>query len=797
MVRSCPPRVRARFVALAAAASLAASVHAQESAPPEPAKSAKEQQAQSLQAVVVTGTRTSTRTVAESLAPIDLLPAKALQQSGSSELSTVLSRILPSFNFPRPSVTDGTDTVKPAQLRGLSPDETLVLVDGKRWHGSALVNVNGSQGRGSSPVDLNAIPIYALQRVEVLRDGASAQYGSDAIAGVVNLVLKKGPGAGHVDSRVGEFKKHDGKLFQIGADDGFELGRGGWLRIAAEYDHQDFTNRAGPDTRFPGEPTFGTQTFRFGDPQLRNRMVFLNSELPLSDNVTFYWLGDFSKRNAETAGFFRHQTDSRNIPSIYPDGFTPLFENVSKDKALVAGLKGTAAGWNWDVSANYGSNRFDYNTANTLNVDLGPTSPTSFYDGTLYRAQRLVNADFSREFDFAGLQHPVNVAWGLESRHEVFTIYAGEPGSYFGSGSQVFPGYRPTDAGSHSRNSYAAYVDFEANLTDKLAAGLAARHEHYDDFGNADSGKLSLRYDFTDRFALRGTVSNGFRAPSLSQEFYQSTATVFIGGVPFDVRTFAVTDPVAVALGAEPLKPEKSRNYSIGMVAQPVDGLYFTLDAYQIDIDDRIILSENLTGSAVAAFLAANGFPNANGGRYFTNAADTRTRGVDLVGSYLLDLSRYGTLNLTLGYNHNKNEIRSIAPNPPQLSANGLALQRIGRVEQGRITEGTPRDKLSLGGDWTIDRYEFHADATRYGSFSVLNSNPTLDQTFGAAWVLDVSASAHFGHWTFSVGSDNVTNRYPDRVLFANSLNGILPYPQDAPFGFNGAFYYAKAAFDW
>jgi iron complex outermembrane receptor protein len=360
----------------------------------------------------------------------------------------------------------------------------------------------------------------------------------------------------------------------------------------------------------------------------------------------------------------------------------------------------------------------------------------------------------------------------------------------------VVPGFRPQDSGSFDRDSNAVYLDLESDVTDQFATSLAVRYEDYSDFGSTTSGKLSGRYSFTDTVALRGTVSTGFRAPSLAQQFYATTATNFIGGVPFDVRTFAVTDPVAIALGAEPLQAEESTNVSLGLSLQPTDDLNITIDAYQIDVDDRIILSENLTGTAVQQFLASQGILNANGGRYFTNAIDTRTRGLDIVASYGFTLGD-GDLSVTAGVNFNDVDITAIAPNPEELQQGGLQLQRIGRVEQGRVEVGSPDNKLNLGADYSLGNFSLNTNLTRYGEVSVLNTNPDLDQTFGSEWVLDFSASYTLDAWRFTVGADNVLDNYPDEVLFANSTSGILPYSSTSPFGFNGAFWYGKATFRW
>lgn len=754
-------------------------------------------QAAELDTVVVTGTRSANRTLGESLSPIDLLSADTLNNSGTPELNQALSKLLPSFNFPRPSITDGTDHVRPAQLRGMSPDQVLVLVNGKRRHTSAVVNLNGSQGRGSAAVDLNAIPFYAIDRIEVLRDGASALYGSDAIAGVINIVLKGGDEGGTVETRYGQMSAGDGELIQAGADMGVKLNADGWIHLSAEYRDRADTNRSRPDLRTLQTPaTYATVNHRFGDADTNDQIFFFNGQVGLPAEAELYFFGNLGDREGDAAGFYRRAFDSRNVVAIYPDGFLPIINSVAEDTSVVMGVRGdTEGGWTWDVSANYGANDFDFIITNSLNNSLGAASPTEFFAGTLHSAQNLFNADVSKYFEGL-IGNGLNVAFGAEHRKDSYRIEPGEEASYVGTGSQVFPGFRPQDSGSFDRDSNAVYLDLESDVTDQFATSLAVRFEDYSDFGSTTSGKLSGRYSFTDTVALRGTVSTGFRAPSLAQQFYATTATNFIGGVPFDVRTFAVTDPVAIALGAEPLQAEESTNVSLGLSLQPTDDLNITIDAYQIDVDDRIILSENLTGTAVQQFLASQGILNANGGRYFTNAIDTRTRGLDIVASYGFTLGD-GDLSVTAGVNFNDVDITAIAPNPEELQQGGLQLQRIGRVEQGRVEVGSPDNKLNLGADYSLGNFSLNTNLTRYGEVSVLNTNPDLDQTFGSEWVLDFSASYTLDAWRFTVGADNVLDNYPDEVLFANSTNGILPYSSTSPFGFNGAFWYGKATFRW
>jgi iron complex outermembrane receptor protein len=825
------------LLAAAAAPALSAQTHPQP--PAEPTPQAAGDQATTLDALVVTGTRSRTRTVGESLAPIDVLGEQELQNAGTPELQSVLARQVPSFNFPRTSITDGSDHIRPAQLRGLSPDQTLVLVNGKRFHRTAIVNVNGTVGRGSSPVDLNAIPLAAIRSVEVLRDGAAAQYGSDAIAGVVNILLKRADQGGEIDARVGETSEGDGELTQGSVNAGFALGGDGFLNVTAEYRDKNFTNRSGPDRRQqypllpdgspdPREATINRINHRFGDAATIDRSLFFNAELPLTETLSLYGFGGWSGRDGESAGFFRRAMDARNVPAIYPDGFLPLIVSNVSDLSLVAGVKGAfGSDWatplNWDLSVNTGGQEFDFFVENSLNTSLGAASPRSFYAGTLDYRQHAVNLDFNTGFDVGWMSGPLNLAFGAEAREEEFVLAAGAPESYIGGapgvapGAQVFPGFRPSDEADASRDSWAVYADLEGDLTERFSMGIAGRYEDYSDFGTTTSGKLSARFAFNERWALRGTVSNGFRAPNLQQQYYSTTATNFINvdGVlqPFEVRTFPVDSPIAVALGAEPLKAEESRNFGLGLVAQPLDTLNFTVDFYRIDIDDRIVLSENLTGTAIADYLTAQGFPGVTGGRYFTNAIDTRTDGVDIVGRWTPDFGAAGNLSLTVGYNRNDTDITRIAPNPPELQAIDPNLVRFGRVENGRLTVGSPKDKWILGGDYRVGPFSASLLATRYGRWQVLASDPAFDDDFGPDWVVDLSLSYRLNRFTFTVGGENLFDQYPDGISTVlvtdgngfvssgpgdNSNAGILPYPRDSvPYGFNGRFVYARVNYRW
>jgi len=760
-----------------------------------------------LQSVVVTGTYAKNRRTIDSESPVDIISARELQASGSTELATVLGRLVPSMNFPRPSGADASDAVRPAQLRGLSPDQTLVLVNGKRRYTSAVVNVNGTQGRGSAPVDLNAIPLAAIERIEVLRDGAAAQYGSDAIAGVINIILRKGAEGGDIEVGYGEYKEGDGKQRTLRGSTGFALGDQGWVRVAIEAAERDPTNRAGADVRNPREPRYGEVSQRYGDPESHPRSIFVNSQYRVTDDIDWYTFANLGERKTSAAATWRtaYASTAPNAPlrsPLYPEGFLPLQNSTSTDQSLVTGLRGELSGWRWDASLNYGSNRFRLNLDDTANLDLGAASPTHFYAGLLQNTQGLFNFDIAKEFPVSAFSGPLTVALGVEARHEQYEIGAGDVASYSGSGAQGFSGFRPVNAGKNSRNNKSIYANFEADITKQFSASAAVRHERYSDFGNTTSVKGSTRYAFNPQVSLRATASSGFRAPSLAQQFYTITTTNFsvINNVntPIETGTFAVGSAAADALGAQQLKAEKARNYSVGLQVQPTRNWSASVDAYRIDIDDRIALSTSMTLSPALRNTLANQGLLVGAARYFTNAIDTRTTGVDVVSTYRWDLASAGRYDFTLAYNRNKSSVQHVNDNPAILTANGLTL--IDRQTINRLTVGSPKDKFSLATDYTLGAWNARGVITRYGRFTVPQNVPAQDQVYDPQWVLDLSASVKLSkNWRLSVGVDNVTDKYPDTITsVANlNLNGINQYSGWAPNGFNGRYYYAKAGYSW
>lgn len=749
-----------------------------------------------LQAVVVTGTRRIDRSRAESESPVDVIDASELRRGGNTELATVLAQLLPSLNFPRPSLTDASDAVRPAQLRGLSPDQTLVLIDGKRRHSGSVVNINGTAGRGSAPVDLNAIPIAAIERIEVLRDGAAAQYGSDAIAGVVNIVLKKGATGGSLAGEWGQTDAGDGGRTSGAASIGLTVGDSGWLRLAAETRHQQRTNRAGVDSRdAASEPRRGQVNNRLGDPDSTQQSLILNGQWDIS-GLQVYGTGTYSHRNTTSAAFWRTQATAvaNNVAALYPEGFLPLEASTSQDASLVVGVRGQTGVWQWDASVNHGRNDFDIDVSNTANYSLGAASPTRFDAGGLSNRQTVANLDASRELVWGG-PSPAVLSLGAEWRQERYAIRAGAPGSYTNGGASGFPGFQPTNAGEHQRHNVAIDAGLEGSLTQRLSASAAARIEDYSDFGRASAVKLSGRYVVADALSVRGTVSTGFRAPSLAQQYFATTSTNLINGALVEAGTFPVESAAAQALGAKPLRAEKARQASVGLQWQPTRDWQTTLDAYQIDIDHRILLSGNLSlPAALRSQLAASGVL-VSAGRYFTNALDTRTRGVDLVSTWRQVWGGAGRGQYTVAFNHNKNSVRSVEANPQLLTDNNLVL--IDRVTLARATVSSPTSKLLLTAQHQWGPWSARLAATRYGSYDVRQSSAVNDQTFSAAWLLDVSAGWTQGPWEVQVGVDNLSDRYPDTVLATNSVGGILRYSSFSPFGFNGRQYSAKLAYRW
>lgn len=878
--------------------------------------------------IVIIGSRVANRTVSDSPVPIDVITDSALQASGTGELNKTLNQLVPSFNFPQPSIADGSDVTRPATLRGLNPDQTLVLVNGKRRHVSALLNINGTVGRGAAAVDMNMIPALAIERIEVLRDGASSQYGSDAIAGVINVQLKTADSGGRAQVSYGKYvttldgvsdfdglgltggqpaldttdprylqangsgerKARDGIYTTFGVNVGLPIGDGGFFNFTGEYRDRNFTNRQGYDLRpnyirpssttfDPREATFDRLDFRYGDAKTEDFNFLINTSVPLGA-AEFYAFATYGHRDGLSAANFRQQSaatnrdfstispgttpTSANFVGLTPDGYLPKIQSNIDDMAATSGVRAEIAGFKGDFSLGFGRNELSYRTEDSVNVSFGPSSQRSFDAGHLAFSQILANADLSRQFD-AGLAGPLSFAFGGEYRHEIYQIRPGDPQSYqtgpffipsrattsgdcttlggiytgttgicsfpgrtAAAGAQGFGGLPASARTNVNRDSFAGYVEFDANLFTGLTATAAGRYEHYSDFGDTLNGKLALRYEFTQGFALRGSVSNGFRAPSLHQQYFTTTSTNFLAGVPVDVSTVPVSSPVARALGSQPLDPEKSLNLSGGATLNPFRGFNLTVDYFHIKIKDRVVLSENLgaagvgtaaQNAAVQAVLATNGFSNVGAARFFINGLDTTTQGVDAVATYRANLGGLGAWNFSAAYNYTQNQIDKRLNNlGPLATIPGLAL--FGRVEGIRFERGQPKDKVVLATDGKIAGIGLSARTTRYGSVispettAPLGADATSltalgpdDQKLSPKWITDFSISYELHGVQLTVGVENAFDVYPDRRPYGlrpTTVGGsypvtyqFLPYSGFSPFGFNGRFLYARAAINF
>lgn len=769
-----------------------------------------------LDTVIVTGTRASDRTALESTAPIDVLTAEDIRKAGAlnGELGSALRALLPSFNFPRQSNSGGADHVRAAQLRGLSPDQVLVLVNGKRRHVSALVNTDSKIGKGTTPVDFNAIPLNAIKRIEVLRDGAGAQYGSDAVAGVINVILEDAPEGGALEASYGlhhtdvepiDRSATDGQTGYFGGKVGTGLGDGGFLRLGLEYKHRNGTNRAGFDQiPFWEEQTpdnlalAGKRNYWLGDGESKDINGWFNAELPVGDTGAFYAFGTWHQSDTSGANYFRYPDGVANWKEIYPDGYRPVSLGENFDASLVAGLRGQWGAWDYDASLNHGRNDFTYRLENSLNASLGPTSPTRFKTGDYSFAQTLLNFDLSRAFGahvFAG---------GVELRREDYETGAGDPASYAAgpytdrpTGSQAGGGLTPQDVADLSRDVSSVYASVSSQFGDKLSTDVAARYEHYEGFGGQFTGKLAARYEFAPAFALRGAVSNNFHAPSLSQIGYEATSTGYdASGQLLQGRLLSVENPIARALGASELQPEKSVNLSLGFTSRIGEHFDLSLDFFQISIDDRIALSEDITGQALTDFVEQNfGVRGVQSASFFVNAADTRTRGAELVANWRQALGG-GELLLTGTWSYAKTELEHIVATPSQLLALDPDYVLFGVEESNTLTDAAPRTRAQFAASWSDDRWALQARVQRHGSATRVfdfGGGFVPTQTYSAKYQLDAEAEYRITpKWSVALGGQNLTDEYADRSSADIAYFGNLPYDVLSPVGSNGAYYYTR-----
>ncbi len=786
-----------------------------------------------LEGVMIVGSRSNiARTSVQTAVPVDIISAKDLTATGQVEPTQMLNFVAPSFNSSRQTIADGTDHIDPATLRGLGPDQVLVLVDGKRYHNTALINVNGTIGRGSVGTDLNSLPPSAIERIEVLRDGAAAQYGSDAIAGVINVVLKKSPSPLTFKAYTGAQYAGDGFVYNFGLNKGIKLGKQGYLNISGDLRNREPTERSGVytgtvytsdvamDNALIDQRGFSREhNLHIGQSKLLNTGFVISAGAPVKENSTtqIYFNAGYNYRKGVAAGFYRYpKQTSQVIAELYPDGFLPEINSKINDKSFTAGIKGiTKTGWNWDISDIYGGNSFRFDVTNSNNASQyaeGANAQTEFYAGTLKFNQNTLNANFSKDLGEKVNLQSFNVAFGAEYRIDNYQIIAGEEASYKNydpnsgrvGGAQVFPGFQPENAVDENRNVVAGYVDLESDINSKFLVDLAGRYERYSDFGGNLAGKLALRYKISDYFSLRGGVSNGFRAPSIHQRFFSAVSTVFInttsGTLPFQQGTFRNNSDIAAAFGIPSLKAEKSINYSIGVTSKPARNVSITVDAYQIEIRDRIVLTGSFTKSnpTVAAILA--NYPDVNSAIFFTNAINTRTQGIDIVTSADLKINN-GSLNITLAGNLNKTRLFGDVQTTSKLPADSLNTNTLFNIEErGRMEHGQPDTKFALSLNYKINKWNLVFRTTRFGKVSTIfnGTDRTRDEYFSDKYVSDVALSYRPAKIIqITIGANNIADVYPDKLKnFANTSDNRFLYSRSSTqFGFNGGFYYASLNF--
>lgn len=830
-----------------------------------------------LEAVNIVGTRNANRTRIETAVPVDIIPiGQVINEIGQVDLNQIINFIAPSFQSARQTISDGTDHVDPAQLRGLGPDQVLVLVNGKRRHQSALVNVNGTVNRGTVGTDMSAIPATAIERIEILRDGASAQYGSDAIAGVINIVLKKRPGLLESSLSYGlhrtNYEKNyalyqlsgnsadpnvrvtDGETLQASLGYGIPIKRG-FLHLTGEYISRQPTNRAGT---FTGQifPSVNGQNrddsilqadnlsrnvfdMRIGNSEMKGGQLMYNFGYPVSAQSELYLFGGYSRKSGEGAGFYRYPSSvvsgarqyANNVFNIYPLGFLPLIGSDLTDFSSSLGLRTKLGAWNFDVSNTFGQNTFDFNVSNSINYSQffnAGNAQTEFDAGGLKFWQNTVNADLSRRYE---VLQGLNVAAGAEYRIDAFSIRSGEEASYrnydvnsgAAAGAQVFSGFVNTIGDTRTRSNVAAYVDLEQDFSERFLLTGALRFENYSDFGSTLNYKLSTRYKFGDGLNLRASVSSGFRAPSMQQRFYAKTNTLFVsqGGnlVPIESGTFTNDSRAAQILGIPELQEETSNNYSVGLTARPGRGFELTVDAYQIDIDNRIVLTNNFSGGNNTQLQQQLSDAGASAANFFTNAINTRSRGLEAVLSYNRSFSASKSFRTVLAATFIDNEVRKDAAGRPLIKASDVLVNSgqlgnyFNREDQSRIEVANPKNKISLTFNYRMARFSTLLRLVRFGKVTYLDpgidpakpdafpvnaftgQRETLDQEFGAKTVTDLSFTYQVTEsLAATIGANNLFDVYQDRHLHSGNIGlGRFVYSRRVQqMGFNGAYYFAR-----
>ncbi|GGE87257.1 iron complex outermembrane recepter protein [Chishuiella changwenlii] len=775
------------------------------------AQEVKEEEEQTnLNEVVLIGGRNSERTVVNSSVPVDIIDIEKLKTS-SPQLSVndILNYVIPSFNSVRQSASDGTEHIDPVTLRGMGPDQVLVLVNGKRRHTTSLVNYQNTVGNGSVGTDLSAIPISAIDKIEVLRDGAAAQYGSDAIAGVVNIVLKSKPG-GDASLTYGQTSRNDGETYNFNGSYGTKLGDKGSIVFSAVISDRKKTNRSkdhGLDIfgdnfayDFADDPAaaraaddakiaalgLSRKDFRFqiGDAAIKNQQFFVNAETALTDKLDFYSFGGVSLRQGNGYGFRRLPSDlSGEALQVYPNGFQATLKSNVNDFSNSTGLRYAYDGWNIDLSNTLGLNTFKYNVENSINQSLGFSSPTDFYAGRHQFLQNTVNLDFSKK-----INQNISLAFGGEYRYEQYKIGAGDEASYTGSGSESFRGFAPTNSINGDRNSFAAYVDGELKFGN-FSADVAGRFENYSDFGNTINGKLALRYEYIKGYSIRGAISTGFRAPSLQQKYFSNSYTDFyldengnqVLGTKGIIRN---ESDLSRELGLDQLKQEKSINASLGLTFRPTSKLFITIDGYFIRVNDRIVLTSDIYDPALEQY-------NITAARIFTNAIDTETKGLDVVISYDTRLGK-GKLNASLSGNLNETKIVDYHF-PASLT---IEREQFFGPDQVNIIESlSPKTKATLALNYSISGFNFMVRNTYFGKV-IRDGHPygSIQEHTGKV-VTDASIGYDITkNFNFTIGANNLLDVFPDKQVAENSYYGVFPYAP-VQMGMTGAYYFARASF--
>ena len=810
--------------------------------------------------VIVTGTRTVGVKAANSAAPIQVVGATALTHTGATDLATALTSDVPSLNIQTTGGDIAALTIE-ANLRGLSPNDTLVLVDGKRRHNSAdLVIDTGSVYTGGSAADLSFIPVGAIDHVEVLTDGAAAQYGTDAIAGVINIILKKTGEGGQIVATGGQNYNSQGLTGNWSVNKGFELGDKGYFNFTLEQRYHEATDQGfgddrvqtasgaptatgltPPDTGYTGANKYPHENQLNGDPAFNLFNVEYNTAYELGYGVEAYSFGTYGQRDASHFENYRLPDKVEGVTSggttviPFPNGFDPREGIVETDYSFTGGLRGDLEGWHWDLSSTYGKDHNDIYVYDSANAQLFPllqaqsatpvVPQTTFYNGAFVASQWTSTLDVNRDFA-VGLSSPLNVAGGVEYREDKFTIDAGEPSSYYGAGAQSFDGYTPLDQGTHSRDSYAGYVDLSVSPIAGLKTDLAGRYEHYSDFGDATVGKFTARYDFNPMIAIRGTISTGFRAPTLEEEYYSGTNVS-----PYSADVVLPPNSVAATVaGYGPLKPEKSTNYSVGFVLHPMDRLQITADFYEIDIRDRILESGLLYGATCSApspntpcptadyhvvsqgvlnAIAAKGVTLDTGLSYsgistFANAANTKTQGAEVTANYASDFNEFGHVDWTLGFNYNETTLTSVKPLSPQVyNATYPQTAFLTKNAASALTTANPKEKVILQADWHLDKFSVNLRETVYGPTSQYSANNTVDQKIGTTGITDLDVGYKVTKQIkIDLGANDLFNTLPPLAAHnaTKPLGGGVVYNVPyafSPWGTDGGYYYARVTYNF